>query len=625
MLLQVSCTAGLAGTFNYQIFQWVNPANQCVTVNYTGTNASFGFVTVHNAPPTLTNLCANWVADPGSSATNGGTITFSFNGTAGTTYYFFVTNVGATPSNCTIEIDAPVCSSVPCTGTPAPGMTMSSVPTVCPGTNFNLSLQNPTAGAGVSYVWESGPSMTGPWTVIAGAPNSTLTRNQTAATYYRCTVTCGGNSGTSTPVLVALTPPSGCYCIPPAVNCTDDDEIIRVQISTLDNASGCSTGPPAGYADYTTTVAAPDVQAGAPNTITVSYNTIWSKSGAVWIDYNQNGQFEANEYTSTGSGAGSVAQLIANINIPGNALSGVTRMRVRTRFGTAGFLPTAACTNPSGFGETEDYNVNILPCVPVVITASPVNRTIQCSGTTTFSTTTTGTNPTFQWEFRPNATTPWQFVTNGGIYSGATTSTLTLDNVSQAFNGYQYRAVVIGGCSATDFTALATLTVGPLIATVTPTSANICTGTIQKLTLTNASSPSVASFASPAALGLALPDGNVAGANHSINVSGIPAGSVLTRVDVKMNVTHGWVADLEVVLKAPNGQVLNLSDLVSGTNQSGANFTNTVFSSAGLNAISTGTRPGYTGIFKADAIPGPTGAFGVPAGPTGFLPTTTTW
>lgn len=100
----LTCTAGLAGTFNYQIFQWLCPVAQCVTITYTATNASFGFVTVHNAPPTLTNTCANWVADPGSSSTSGVPIIFSFNGTAGTTYYFLVTNVGAPPSNCTIQI-----------------------------------------------------------------------------------------------------------------------------------------------------------------------------------------------------------------------------------------------------------------------------------------------------------------------------------------------------------------------------------------------------------------------------------------------------------------------------------------------------------------------------------------
>jgi hypothetical protein len=44
------CQAGLGGTFHYQIFQWVNPVAQCVTVTYNATNANFSFVTVFNAP-----------------------------------------------------------------------------------------------------------------------------------------------------------------------------------------------------------------------------------------------------------------------------------------------------------------------------------------------------------------------------------------------------------------------------------------------------------------------------------------------------------------------------------------------------------------------------------------------
>ncbi|MEQ1677085.1 MAG: hypothetical protein ABL876_10305, partial [Chitinophagaceae bacterium] len=132
---------------------------------------------------------------------------------------------------------ATLVSTVPCSGTPAPGNTVSSVPTVCPATNFTLSLQNPTAGSGVTYQWQSASSAAGPWTNIGGATNSTLTTQQGVATCYRCNVTCGANTGTSTPVCVALTPPSSCYCIPPASDCTDNDVITRVRLSTLDNSS----------------------------------------------------------------------------------------------------------------------------------------------------------------------------------------------------------------------------------------------------------------------------------------------------------------------------------------------------------------------------------------------------
>lgn len=37
-------------------------------------------------------------------------------------------------------------------------------------------------------------------------------------------------------------------------------------------------------------------------------------------------------------------------------------------------------------------------------------------------------------------------VTNGGVYSGATTPTLTLNNLPRTFDGYEYRCIVSGGC-----------------------------------------------------------------------------------------------------------------------------------------------------------------------------------
>ncbi|WP_143090436.1 GEVED domain-containing protein [Flavobacterium akiainvivens] len=88
-----------------------------------------------------------------------------------------------------------------CTGTPAPGNTLSSVSSVCAGSNFTLSLQNATTGSGVSYQWQSSSNQT-TWANISGATASTLTTTQNASTYYRCNVTCSGNTGASNPVQV---------------------------------------------------------------------------------------------------------------------------------------------------------------------------------------------------------------------------------------------------------------------------------------------------------------------------------------------------------------------------------------------------------------------------------------
>ncbi|MBM3917846.1 MAG: hypothetical protein FJ349_09615, partial [Sphingomonadales bacterium] len=57
----------------------------------------------------------------------------------------------------------------PCAGTPTPGNTIASPNSVFAGQTTTLTLQNVTAGTGVTYQWQSAPSATGPWTNITGA------------------------------------------------------------------------------------------------------------------------------------------------------------------------------------------------------------------------------------------------------------------------------------------------------------------------------------------------------------------------------------------------------------------------------------------------------------------------
>jgi GEVED domain len=480
-----------ANTF-FDTYTWVNTSGlaQCATFSLSTTDATtnieFG---VYNGSFDPNNLATNFFTDPGlSSGTPPTVTTCSANVSAGQTLVFvvFSPNALATATNYTLTVDMPICASAPCAGVPTPGNTISSVTTVCAGINFSLSLQNTTAGSGVSYQWQvSTTGIGGTYTDIPGATGSTLTRSQTVASCYRCNVTCasgGGGTATSAPVCVALTPPSGCYCTPPASDCTDSDIILRVRLATLDNASTCGTGPPAGYTNYTTTVAAPVVYSGAANPVTVDVATVFSEQVACWIDYNQNGNFEASEFTAIGNNAAG-GTITNNINIPVTALTGTTRMRVRVRFATA--LGTGDACLGYTFGETEDYNVNIQPCVPITITSSPSSTSISCGGNATFTVATVGSIPAYRWQYRPNASSAWQNVPSAAPYSGEFTANLTITNASAAYNGYQYRATVVGGCSAIDFSATATLTVTPLVPVVNPSSATICVGTIQQLTLTN--------------------------------------------------------------------------------------------------------------------------------------------
>ena len=500
-----------------------------------------------------------------------------------------------------------------CSGTPAPGNTISTLTTACPGVNVGLSLQNTTIGAGVTYQWQSGPSVTGPWTTIVPATSSTYSTTITATTFFRCMVTCLGNSASSVPVQVLLTPVSGCYCAAGATSLAFE-KISRVAYNTINNASTST----AGYEDFTAISTTVVQQSAIPITVTLS-GPFASDQVIVWIDFNQNGSFaDAGErvYIST-TGVGPHTGMIT---IPATAPLGSTRMRVRMHDTQGPPTTTAPCGN-STYGQVEDYKITIAACVPVNITTQPANASVQCGGTTSFSVAATGSGPAYQWEVKTTPTGFWNIITNTGVYTGATTNTLTITGATTNMNAYQYRAIFSGYCRGTDFTNAATLTVTPYLAPISPVPAVKCTNS--NLQIFASPPPTVTTVTSP---NLAIPilNGNGGGVlnaiNHTLAVSGISAGATITNISIKLNITHTYISDLELVIKAPNGKVLNLSNLIGGQNNPGENFTNTVFSSNATAALSTGVSPGYTGTFKPDAG-GPVGAFGVAGGPAGFLPT----
>jgi len=478
-----------------------------------------------------------------------------------------------------------------CSGTPNPGNTISSVTSACPTAPFALTLQNFTNGTGVTYQWQSGPSATGPWTNVG--PNSHIyVTSQTSATWYRCIVTCSGNSGTSTVVGVPLNAPTSCYCAAGATS-TLFEKISNVLFSTIDNASTST----AGYEDFTAINTTIYLGQTLPMTVEID-GGFSSDQVLVWIDFNHNGSFgDAGEQVWV-SGQG-VGPHTGNITIPGTAQTGTTRMRIRMHDASLG--PNATPCGNSAYGQVEDYTVDIQPCIPIAITGSPSNASAVCGSGTSFTVTTTGSAPSYSWEYRVNPSSAWQLVPNSGIYSGANTATLTLSGVTAAYNGYQFRALVSGACAALDYSSTATLTITSIIPVVDPASATICRGTIQKLSLTNTVSvPATAMFSTT---GLSMP---LNAANQIISadvvVSGIPPGSVILNVAVGFDMDHTYVGDVGADIIAPNGHNLNLFWLLDGGSggNSTANFTGTYFDAISMTPISGAPAP-RNGTYTPDA------------------------
>ncbi|MFT5778112.1 MAG: hypothetical protein ACI837_001068, partial [Crocinitomicaceae bacterium] len=87
----------------------------------------------------------------------------------------------------------------------------------------------------------------------------------------------------------------------------------------------------------------------------------WNANATIsaWIDYNQNGEFEANEWIQVVWVANYKVPNFMSFTVPKNAVIGQTKMRIRTRVAHYPNGPEDANVNFGNFGVTEDYTITI--------------------------------------------------------------------------------------------------------------------------------------------------------------------------------------------------------------------------------------------------------------------------
>jgi hypothetical protein len=105
-----------------------------------------------------------------------------------------------------------------CSGTPAPGNTITSSNAICFGAGVILSLQNTTAGSGVTYQWQSSADGV-TFADIMGATSSTFGTTPTTAAFYRANVTCTAGPATGTSTAVQVTFANSVASTTPATRC----------------------------------------------------------------------------------------------------------------------------------------------------------------------------------------------------------------------------------------------------------------------------------------------------------------------------------------------------------------------------------------------------------------------
>ena len=258
----------------------------------------------------------------------------------------------------------------PCSGLPVSGDATSTNTLICANSSFYLSLLNSSVSSGLQYQWQSSPNGV-TWANLGSLQPSYLlsVTALTANTYYQCITTCSAStlSSTSTPIFVTLNPLLNCYCLPTySLDCTGDKISDFSLANVVVQSSNCAAN---GYSDSTlSTITAINLTAG--NTYTLQANIANSGNGGnmaagAWIDYNQNGIFDATEFTYLGNGG---SQFYSNtLIVPVNSLSGSVRMRIKVDayFSTpTTILDPCNNNNFSSYGQIVDYKVNITAATP---------------------------------------------------------------------------------------------------------------------------------------------------------------------------------------------------------------------------------------------------------------------
>ena len=316
-----------------------------------------------------------------------------------------------------------------CNGKPSAG-TISGPSAVCQGSTFTLSDTTASQALGVTYQWQNSSDKGATWSSIAGDTTLTITDNIADTTLYRLIATCStsGDTSISKVFKVGLNSAVACaYCSPDngtTLHSSTAPSILSVGITGTSLSNATTVTPANGY-----TLFSSNANTTATLTQAQQYNLVTNlESGAiasVWFDWNQDGNYDASEWTQIvlSSTGGAVT---TSITVPSSATVGQIGMRIRTRASGNPNGDADACTT-FGSGETEEYLVTVVAGITCTgkpsagIASAP---TAVCNGATftlTDSTASTGVGLSYQWQSSNDNGVTWTDVTDDTAAIASTT------------------------------------------------------------------------------------------------------------------------------------------------------------------------------------------------------------
>lgn len=347
-----------------------------------------------------------------------------------------------------------------------------------------------TNWAGTTFSWTF---TNGTVTLTSSVQNPTMTFTSPGS--YNVTLTVTTPAGTNTytqnnAVVLGGTVVNACTPTSQNTNTQTGQTISNVRFNTINNTTSQIVN-----VAYTNFVCTNNtiVTAGNTYSLTVTANAGPSSSERfeVYIDYNNNGTFEnPSELVHSGSApVGSQTALgtvttSANVVIPATAVTNTTlRMRVIGEAAASISAAKRGCTGQFFIGDVEDYGVYISAptssgCTTApTIGTQPAASTICAGANTSFTIASTGA-ASYKWQVSTNGGTTWTDIANGGVYSTATTTSLTITGATTSLSTYRYRCVTTNTCGSTNSSAvILTVNASPTVTATTPGS-RCGTGTV---------------------------------------------------------------------------------------------------------------------------------------------------
>lgn len=363
------------------IFFDVSNANFTITAGSSDTVAPSAPTSLAASGTTQTSTNLSWTASTdnvgvtgydvyqnGAFKANTASTSYAVSGlTASTAYTFYVIARDAANNSSAQSNTVNVTTLSPAPDTTAPSAPTNLAASVTTTTTTNLSWTASTDNVAVTgyEVYQNGAFKANT------ASTSYAVTGLTAATAYTFYViardAAGNSSGQSNTVNVTTSSVSLNYCTSAATN-TNDERIGRVVFGSINNPS---TGT-AGYENFT--ALSTNATRGTANTITITptwTGTVYSEGYAVFIDYNQDGDFTDSGETAYTRSATTTTPVSGSITIPATATLGATRMRVCMRYNA---VPTAC--GSFTYGQVEDYTVNIVSAAKETESDAVVQRNI---------------------------------------------------------------------------------------------------------------------------------------------------------------------------------------------------------------------------------------------------------